>query len=514
MTRMLWDDDEEDDQEDVSSNASKLEVQADKASSQKSTAASSSGEGSASVSGSRSPARAKSSKSKVAKKRVVKEDKKSTDKNDLEKSVVEKSVLEKLPDEPGTTSESPLSIEDLNQWIAAAIEANIPKVWVAGEITDLSQPRSGHIYMGLKDANAQIRAVLWRSSAERLKFKLEDGQAVLAYGRVDLYSPRGSYQLVIERIEPQGVGALQLAFQQLYQRLAKEGLFDADRKKPLVRFPKRIGFVTSPSGAAIKDFLEVLRRRWRGTDVIIIPAKVQGVGAAEEIVAGIQIAQRIVPPLDCLVVGRGGGSMEDLWCFNEEVVVRAIAASKIQTISAVGHEIDVTLSDLVADVRALTPSEAAELVVPSEVDVLTIVEGYERRLTQSLQQKFDLYRLRLDSIARRPVVTRPEEYIAQRAQRIDELSIRIERAIDRTLEAMRLKLASSAASLDALSPLKTLERGYSLTRLVASKVDSQGVGDADASFLLTSSSQVAVGDTLETRLDKGLIESLVTRIVE
>jgi len=423
----------------------------------------------------------------------------------------EKFIVEKIPDEPGTTSESPLSIEDLNQWIAAAIEANIPKVWVAGEITDLSQPRSGHIYLGLKDSNAQIRAVLWRSSAERLKFKLEDGQAVLAYGRVDLYSPRGSYQLVIERIEPQGVGALQLAFQQLYQRLSREGFFDADRKKPLVKFPRRIGFVTSPSGAAIQDFLEVLRRRWRGTDVIIIPAKVQGVGAAQEIAAGIALAQRIEPPLDCLVVGRGGGSMEDLWCFNEEVVVRAIAASKIPTISAVGHEIDVTLSDLVADVRALTPSEAAELVVPSEADVLTIVEGYERRLSQSLQQKFDLYRLKLDSIARRPVITRPEEYIAQRAQRIDELGIRIERAIDRTIESMRLKLASSAASLDALSPLKTLERGYSLTRLVDSQtVDPQTV----ASSLLTKTSQIAIGDTLDTRLSEGRVESRVTRIID
>jgi len=203
--------------------------------------------------------------------------------------------------------------------------------------------------------------------------------------------------------------------------------------------------------------------------------------------------------------------MEDLWCFNEEVVVRAIAGSKIPTISAVGHEIDVTLSDLVADVRALTPSEAAELVVPSEADVLTIVEGYERRLSQSLQQKFDLYRLKLDSIARRPVITRPEEYIAQRAQRIDELGIRIERAIDRTIESMRLKLASSAASLDALSPLKTLERGYSLTRLVDSQtVDPQTV----ASSLLTKTSQIAIGDTLDTRLYEGRVESRVTRIID
>ena len=486
MTRMLWDDDEDDDSNNNAADPLKANAAAPPIKSTPKIAAKRS-----KALGAKSSAGGKSNSPKAG---------------PSQSPESEKLAVEKLPDEPGTTSESPLSIEDLNQWIAAAIEANIPKVWVAGEITDLSQPRSGHIYMGLKDSNAQIRAVLWRSSAERLKFKLEDGQAVLAYGRVDLYSPRGSYQLVIERIEPQGVGALQLAFQQLYQRLSKEGLFDADRKKTLVRFPRRIGFVTSPSGAAIQDFLEVLRRRWRGTDVIIIPAKVQGFGAAQEIAAGIALAQRIEPPLDCLVVGRGGGSMEDLWCFNEEVVVRAIAASKIPTISAVGHEIDVTLSDLVADVRALTPSEAAELVVPSEVDVLTIVEGYERRLSQSLQQKFDLYRLKLDSIARRPVITRPEEYIAQRAQRIDELGIRIERAIDRTIESMRLKLASKAASLDALSPLKTLQRGYSLTRLV----DSQPA----ASSLLTSTSQIAIGDTLDTRLSEGRVESLVTRIID
>jgi len=412
---------------------------------------------------------------------------------------------EKIPDEPGTTAESPLSIEDLNRWIAVAIEANIPKVWVAGEVTDLSQPRSGHIYMGLKDANAQIRAVLWRSSAERLKFKLEDGQAVLAYGRIDLYSPRGSYQLVIDRIEPQGVGSLQLAFQQLYQRLTKEGLFEVERKKPLVKFPRRIGFVTSPSGAAIQDFLEVLRRRWRGTDVIIIPSKVQGEGAAEEIAAGIALAQQINPPLDCLVIGRGGGSMEDLWCFNEEIVLRAIAASNIPTISAVGHEIDVTLSDLVADVRALTPSEAAELVVPSHADVTAMLNGLERRMDQAIQQKFDLYRLALDSISRRPAIVRSEDYIAQRALRVDELSTRIDRAIERLIESRQLKLASSAAALDALSPLKTLQRGYSLSRLLDPQTNKLK--------LLTSTTQVAIGDEIDTQIVNGRVESLVTRII-
>lgn len=483
MTRMLWDDDSEDDITRNGGSSAQLPAAPTGTPSNKS-ANSNSTNSKSTRSKSTQVSKPKSSKATV-------------------KEVV---ACERIPDEPGTTSESPLSIDDLNRWIAAAIEANIPKVWVAGEVTDLSQPRSGHIYMGLKDSTAQIRAVLWRSSAERLKFHLEDGQAVLAYGRVDLYSPRGSYQLVIERIEPQGVGALQLAFQQLYQRLSKEGLFDAGRKKPLVAFPKRIGFVTSPSGAAIKDFLEVLRRRWRGTDVIVIPARVQGDGAAREIAAGIELAQQIVPPLDCLVIGRGGGSMEDLWCFNEEIVLRAIASCKIPTISAVGHEIDVTLSDLVADVRALTPSEAAELVVPSETDILAAIQGIEQRAELAMQKKLDLYRMALDAISRRPALSRPDEQISRRALRLDELSIRIERAIDRTIESRRLELGSSAAALDALSPLKTLERGYSLSRLVDAQTHKKK--------LLMSIDQIAIGDEIDTQLANGRVKSLVTRVIK
>ena len=244
----------------------------------------------------------------------------------------------------------PLSIAALTAQIKSTLEGRFPDIWVAGEVSNFSRPQSGHCYFTLKDDHAQIRAVMWRGSASRLRFELKDGLEVVCHGAVDVYAPRGSYQLVVKEAQPLGIGALELALQRLREKLAAEGLFDRERKRPLPRFPKRIGFVTSPTGAAIRDFLQVLARRWRGVDVLVIPTRVQGDGAADEIADAVRLANRIRPRLDALVVGRGGGSLEDLWCFNEEPVVRAIAASEIPTISAVGHEIDVTLSDLAADV--------------------------------------------------------------------------------------------------------------------------------------------------------------------
>ncbi|PHR87699.1 MAG: exodeoxyribonuclease VII large subunit, partial [Blastopirellula sp.] len=273
--------------------------------------------------------------------------------------------FEQPPWEANADGQQPvLSVSQLTQLVKGTLEMAFPSVWVSGEISNLAQPRSGHVYLTLKDDNAQIRGVMWKGTASRLSFDLEDGQQVICRGEIDVYAPRGSYQLVIREVEPQGLGALQLALKKLQQKLQTEGLFDPDHKKPLPKFPKTIAMVTSPTGAAIRDFLEVLRRRWPGVRVIVIPAKVQGQGAAKEIAAGIKQANQLAERPDVMVVGRGGGSLEDLWCFNEEVVVRAIFASEIPVISAVGHEIDVTLSDMVADRRALTPSEAAELVVP------------------------------------------------------------------------------------------------------------------------------------------------------
>src|SRR5262245_7181914 len=273
-----------------------------------------------------------------------------------------------------------LSVSELTGQIKGVLEECFPVVWVSGEISNLSRPQSGHFYLTLKDDGAQIRAVMWRTAARAARFELHDGLEVICQGYLDVYPPRGGYQLVIQRMEPKGLGALERALRLLRERLAAEGLFDPARKRPLPRFPRRIALVTSPTGAAIRDFLEVLRRRWSAVHVLIVPVRVQGDGAAQEIAAGIELVNRLADPIDVVGVGRGGGSMKDLWAFNEEIVVRAIFASRIPVVSAVGHEIDVTLADLVADVRALTPSEAAERVVPAADEVRQLLRRQEQRL--------------------------------------------------------------------------------------------------------------------------------------
>jgi exodeoxyribonuclease VII large subunit len=272
----------------------------------------------------------------------------------------------------------PLTVSELTERIQFTLEGAFATVWVVGEITDLSRPQSGHIYLSLKDAGARLPAVVWRSVAGKLDFDPKDGQEVICQGDISVYPPHGKYQLVIRRMEPRGLGALQLALKKLHAKLAAEGLFDPVHKKPLPRFPRQIAFVTSPTGAAIRDFLEVLRRRWQAVHVWVVPVRVQGEGAAREIAEAVRLVNRLATPPDVCIVGRGGGSPEDLWCFNEEEVVRAIFASRVPVVSAVGHEIDITLSDLAADLRALTPSEAAERVVPSGDDV--------RRALDSLRQ--------------------------------------------------------------------------------------------------------------------------------
>jgi exodeoxyribonuclease VII large subunit len=230
-----------------------------------------------------------------------------------------------------------LTVSQLSALIEGLLETQFQSLWVGGEISEVSRPHSGHLYFTLKDEQAQIRGVIWRSTAQRMRFRLEEGQQVVCHGDLDVYPPRGTYQLVVRQVEPQGVGALQLAFKQLQQRLEAEGLFDPVRKRRLPAFPRRVGFVTSPTGAAIHDFLQVAARRFQGVQILVIPVRVQGEGSAQEIARGIALANRIQPSLDVLVVGRGGGSLEDLWSFNEEVVVRAIHASKVPVVSAVGH---------------------------------------------------------------------------------------------------------------------------------------------------------------------------------
>ena len=357
-----------------------------------------------------------------------------------------------------------LSVSQLNNAAKDLLGTAFGDVWVVGEVSDLSKPSSGHIYFSLKDEEATIRAVLWRSSASRLPFQIEDGQQLVCRGKIDLYVVRGSYQLVVNHAEPKGVGGLQLAFEQMKRQLAAEGLFDEEHKQSLPWLPRKIAFVTSPSGAAIRDFLEVIRRRWSNVHVIVIPARVQGAEASGEIAAGIRTANRLADPPDLLVVGRGGGSMEDLWCFNEEEVVRAIFDSAIPVISAVGHEIDVTLSDLVADRRALTPSEAAELAVPSEADVRGVLEANQQRLVSTLQSRVLRARQQLETLALRPVLKRPEELIEQRARLVDDWEQRLKRAMDDHIGRGKEKVALATAGLNALNPLGVLQRGYSVTQ--------------------------------------------------
>jgi exodeoxyribonuclease VII large subunit len=364
---------------------------------------------------------------------------------------------------PAGDASSVLSVSQLTAQIKGAVEERFSAVWVAGEISNYSQPQSGHAYFTLKDEGAQLRAVMWKATAAKLKLRLHDGLEVVCHGRLDVYPPRGSYQLVIDQLQPKGLGALELALQQLREKLAREGLFDRARKRPLPRFPRRIGVVTSPTSAAVRDFLQVMARRWGGVETLIFPARVQGECAAGEIVAAIRAANRVQPALDVLVLARGGGSLEDLWCFNEEPVIRAIAASGIPTVSAIGHEIDVTLADLAADVRALTPSEAAERVVPATEDITDLVRGLGLRLRMALTGRYASARQRLDALASRPALSRPQDAVLMRARRVDELSLRIKNAAGAAVRERRASIAGVAGKLEALSPLGVLGRGYSLT---------------------------------------------------
>jgi len=390
-----------------------------------------------------------------------------------------------------------LSITDLTMYLKGVVEETFPSVWVVGEISNLSRPRSGHVYMTLKDDLSQIRGVMWRSTASKLRFDLQEGQQVLAFGGIEVYGPQGVYQIVLRKMEPIGLGALQLAFQQLQQRLQAEGLFDPAKKKRLPPFPRRIGVVTSTTGAAVRDFLEIAMRRWPNLDVTIIPAKVQGPGAAQTIVAGINAAHRLKPPLDVLVVTRGGGSMEDLWCFNEESVVRAIAASRIPIVSAVGHEIDITLSDFAADVRALTPSEAAERIVPEYAAVYEAVVRLSRRLNQPLWQRIHYHKEQLRQLSQRPVFRRPHELVLRRSQQLDELEIQMRKASRKSYDQQTQRLRTFATMLSALSPLGVLARGYSITR-------NHRTGET-----ILSSHQVSQSDEIYTQTNLGGILSRV-----
>lgn len=398
---------------------------------------------------------------------------------------------------PGLDEEHPLSVTQLTMCIKQLVEGSLPQVWIEGEVSDLSRPSSGHYYLTLKDKHCQIRAVMWRTAAQRLPFQLEDGQAIICSGAVEVYAPRGTYQMVINRVQPKGIGSLQLAFQQLHKRLTSEGLFDPSRKRPLPPFPVRVGFVTSPSGAAVHDFVEAARRRWPLLELLVIPAKVQGIGAVEDIVRGIAVAATLNPALDLLIVGRGGGSLEDLWCFNDERVVRALAASPIPTISAVGHEVDVTLSDLVADARALTPTHAAEVGLPNSAEIAAFVAQSQMRLATTFHSRLRHARERLAQLSSSRTLVNPHELVNMRRQLLDEWESRGRAAMWNGLRRHEQRVQGIARAAHALSPLQVLSRGYSL-----SSRTSDGA-------LLHSANDVVIGDRMTTVLERGSVISQV-----
>ncbi|MFH0796750.1 MAG: exodeoxyribonuclease VII large subunit [Candidatus Omnitrophota bacterium] len=390
------------------------------------------------------------------------------------------------------------TVTELSQEIKYLLETGFHSVWVEGEVSSLRQPVSGHVYFTLKDAESQIRVVLFRNVAGRLKFNLNEGLKVLLAGRVSAYPGRSEYQVIGEEVEPKGLGALQLAFEELKKKLAAEGLFAPERKRPIPYLIKRLAVVTSPTGAAIQDILKVLKRRNPGIEVIIYPALVQGKEAAGEIVKGIMEINHL-GGFDALLLARGGGSLEDLWAFNEEKVARAIADSEIPVISAVGHEIDYTISDFVADLRAPTPSAAAEIISLHREETVARINSYHQRMIYLIQTKLNEFTRRLNTIRSRYGFQRPQDILLTLSQRIDELGERLIRAQKTGLEQSRQFWESLSRHLSSLSPLAVLDRGYSITF-----THPEGV-------VAKESDRLSIGQLISSRLAKG---ALISKIIE
>jgi len=352
-----------------------------------------------------------------------------------------------------------LTVSELTRHIRSNLEQQFPSVWVEGEISNLRCPSSGHQYLTLKDQGSQIRAVLFRSQAQRLKFALQDGLEVLVFGRLTVYEPRGDYQLLLEAVEPKGIGELQLAFMQLKAKLEAEGLFQKSRKQPLPAFPEKIGVVTSPVGAALHDLLTIMHRRWPLAQILVAPVAVQGEAASGQIAAAIQMFNKFSPQsgkVEVLIVGRGGGSLEDLWAFNEEQVVRAIAASRIPIMSAVGHETDVTLADLAADCRAPTPSAAAEIVAPDRAIVKEQVHHHRIRLERSLRGLVTALTVRVQQSHQR--LPEPRLILGYFVQRVDDLERQLYKKVKHWCRNIQLLLLQHQSAIWEANPLLTIQR--------------------------------------------------------
>jgi exodeoxyribonuclease VII large subunit len=444
--------------------------------------------------------------------------------------------------QPDTTPQRDIySVSRLNSEVRAVLGASFPLLWVEGEISNLARPSSGHIYFSLKDPHSQVRCAMFRMKRRHLRFEPENGMQVLVRARPNLYESRGDFQLTIEHMEAGGEGLLRQAFEELKMRLDQEGLFSSDRKQPLPGFPGQIGVITSPSGAAIRDVISVLRRRFPYIPVVIYPVQVQGDGAAHEISRALQLAD-LRSECDLLILTRGGGSLEDLMAFNDERVARSISACRIPVISAIGHEIDFTIADFVADRRAPTPSAAAELATPDRRELADRVRNLDRHLSNQLTRQQQALNLRMDNLRQRLNLLHPGVQLGQKQQRLDELEQRLAMGTQSSMQqhlvqtrnlASRLaarapaqhitllqhqtrelgrrmlsavsnlhrlqeqRLATATGSMNALSPLATLERGYSIT----TRLPQGGVVD-DAATL-------SAGDRVETRMARGKIRCVV-----
>lgn len=394
----------------------------------------------------------------------------------------------------------PLSVSELNARIKGLIESDpvLGSVYVRGELSNYKVYPSGHHYFTLKDAESSLRCVMFRSAASKLRFRPESGMRVTAWGRVAVYPRDGAYQLYCEGLMPEGAGDLQVAYEQLKAKLAAEGLFDPAHKKPIPRYPERIAVITSSAGAAVHDIIRVLRKRWPVAKVVLLPVRVQGVEAPPEIAGALRYANKY-RVADVIITGRGGGSIEDLWAFNDERVARAIYASELPVISAVGHEPDVTIADFVADLRAATPSNAAELVAPDVSELRDAIRSAAARLDQAIDRGLTQRRTALTELASRRVMQSPTGFIDQRRLELDSIRLRLDAAATGRLHRERQEFARLAAKLDALSPLKVLGRGYSIV------LDAEGRAVREAG-------QLKAGDKLDLRLSRGGAKCLVESV--
>jgi len=433
-----------------------------------------------------------------------------------------------------------LSVAELTRQIKALLEKQLGDVWVEGEISNFKSQTSGHLYFTLKDASAQIAAVMFRGAASKLSFRPKDGMQVRLHGELSVYEVRGQYQLIVRRLEESGIGALQQRFEELKRKLQAEGFFAHERKRPIPSFPQTIGLVTSPTGAVLQDFIHVTRRRYPGQHIIVNPVKVQGVGAAEEIAAAVEEFNRL-GNVDIIIIARGGGSLEDLWAFNEEIVARAVAASAIPTVSAVGHEVDFTICDFVSDLRAPTPSAAAEMVVPNAAELFVSIGHLRARLDREVASLWGVFKLRVKALREHNVFREPSRIIGLYQQQVDDhmntLEARVQDDVRDRLDHVRnlherLQVQSPAArigklrarlslatdllprharskllagqskwavlqeKIKLLSPLNALSRGYALVK------DDDGK-------LLRSVKQIAPGQKVRTQLADGEFDSIV-----